>query len=114
MPTRHRPHHPDQVDVCQLGSLGPKAIIGDIPALLGGVQPASIVAKTPLRVLQCRADRFASHLDHNVRAKTGEPLLTCSFKNQINVSAEYTDKVHNAQYKASEPRVLCGLEASTL
>lgn len=64
---------PSQVDVCQLGSLGPKAIIGDIPALLGGVQPASIVAKTPLRVLQCRADKFAAHLDHNIRAKIGEP-----------------------------------------
>ncbi|CAM9981253.1 unnamed protein product, partial [Scytosiphon promiscuus] len=59
-----------QVDVCQLGSLGPKALIGDIPALLGGVQPASVVAKTPLRVLQCRADKFAAHLDHNSRAKT--------------------------------------------
>ncbi|CAM9940844.1 unnamed protein product [Ectocarpus sp. 12 AP-2014] len=58
-----------QVDVCQLGSLGPKALIGDIPALLGGVQPASVVAKTPLRVLQCRADRFAAHLEHNARAR---------------------------------------------
>ncbi|CAB1115637.1 unnamed protein product [Ectocarpus sp. CCAP 1310/34] len=48
-----------QVDVCQLGSLGPKALIGDIPALLGGVQPASVVAKTPLRVLQCRADSMS-------------------------------------------------------
>lgn len=62
---------PNQVDVCQLGSLGPKAIVGDIPALLGGVQPASVVAKTPLRVLQCRADKFAAHLDHNMRAKIG-------------------------------------------
>ena len=40
--------------------------------MLGGVQPASVVAKTPLRVLQCRADRFAAHLDHNIRAKMGE------------------------------------------
>lgn len=63
---------PKQVDVCHLGSLGPKALIGDIPALLGGVQPASVVAKTPLRVLQCRADKFAAHLDHNARAKIGE------------------------------------------
>eukprot|EP00904_Undaria_pinnatifida_P005680 jgi/Undpi1/2241/HiC_scaffold_12.g05627.m1 len=61
-----------QVDVCHLGSLGPKALVGDIPALLGGVQPASVVAKTPLTVLQCRADKFAAHLDHNVRAKIGE------------------------------------------
>lgn len=72
--TRLAPRHLSlqQVDVCHLGSLGPKALIGDIPALLGGVQPASVVAKTPLRVLQCRADKFAAHLDHNIRAKIGE------------------------------------------
>lgn len=63
------------MDVCQLGSLGPKALIGDIPALLGGVQPASVVAKTPLRVLQCRADKFAAHLDHNIRAKIGKSVV---------------------------------------
>lgn len=57
--------------MCHLGSLGEKALVGDIPALLGGVQPASIVAKTPLRVLQSRADKFAAHLDHNIRAKVG-------------------------------------------
>lgn len=66
---------PGKVDLCHLGSLGPKALVGDIPALLGGVQPASVVAKTPLKVLQCRADRFAAHLDHNIRAKIGNRTL---------------------------------------
>lgn len=73
--TYHLYLHPKQVDVCHLGSLGPKALVGDIPALLGGVQPASVVAKTPLRVLQCRADKFAAHLDHNPRAKIGESSM---------------------------------------
>ncbi|CAM9757173.1 unnamed protein product, partial [Choristocarpus tenellus] len=58
-----------QLDICQLGSLGPKAIIGDIPVLLGGVQPASIVAKTPLTVLQCKAEKFRDQMDYNILAK---------------------------------------------
>lgn len=74
--------------MCQLGSLGPKALIGDIPALLGGVQPASVVAKTPLRVLQCRADRFAAHLEHNARARKGEILFPVRFKGRSRRNAQ--------------------------
>lgn len=67
-----------QVDVCHLGLIGPKALVGDIPAFLGGVQPASVVANTPLRVLYCRADKFAAQLEQNVRAKKGEATLLMS------------------------------------
>lgn len=63
---------PLQVDVCHVGCLGPKAIVGDIPALLGGVQPAAVIARSPLKVLQCRADKYISQLDRNVRAKAGK------------------------------------------
>lgn len=61
-----------QVDVCHLCSIGPKALVGDIPVLLGGVQPASVVASTPLRALHCRADKFAAHMERNARAKRGD------------------------------------------
>jgi hypothetical protein len=51
-----------RLDVCQVGLIGARSLVGDISVLLSVPEPATVICSTAVHALQCRASVFLDQL----------------------------------------------------
>ncbi|CAM9389355.1 unnamed protein product [Chrysoparadoxa australica] len=102
-----------QLGMSNLGVQAAGSTVGDMTTLLGGVEPATVVAKTKVKVLQCRSEAFVDSLEGGVNARLRERYMAAASakRKRIEDRAREVDELLGVA-RVGDGAILVSLDAS--